>query len=315
MMSPTVRGLAIAVASVAAVPAVRHVAASAPWIRGRGLILLYHRVLPRPPRPTDVVPAVTEEALKAHIDAIAEIAEIVPLVTLLSPARDGRRVRVAFTFDDDDPAHIEHALPILRRAGVPATFFLSGRALSGLPPYWWVRLEEALAAQGVDAVARRLGVRGGIPDMAKACEDPRVAERLTGIAPAGPGRIVAAADIRTLTAAGMTVGFHTLRHFLLPMLSEGELRRALEEGRERLSEAAGSVIDLIAYPYGQADAHVAQAARRSGFRAGFVSGGRAVARDVDPFCIPRWEPGPLGRRRLLAEALLRLHRRGALRAA
>ena len=58
------------------------------------------------------------------------------------------RPAVAVTFDDDLPSHAEHALPVLRELGVPATFFLSGRALHGLGAYWFQHLEALLIAYG-----------------------------------------------------------------------------------------------------------------------------------------------------------------------
>src|SRR5262249_13333011 len=89
--------------------------------RGRALVLIYHRI---GERPSHVVPVITPDVLAEQLDALASVADLVPLGALTEPRR-GDRLRVALTFDDDDPAHVEIALPILTRAGVPATFFLS----------------------------------------------------------------------------------------------------------------------------------------------------------------------------------------------
>lgn len=113
-------------------------------------------------------------------------------------------------------------------------------------------------------------------------------------------------DIRELVRAGMTIGFHTLRHPLLPLLADAELDRALTEGRDALASAAGTVIEFLAYPYGQADARVAEAARRAGYTAAFATGDRAIGRPMNRFLVSRWQPGFAAAEHLLAEAAFRL---------
>jgi peptidoglycan/xylan/chitin deacetylase (PgdA/CDA1 family) len=291
---------------LAAVPALRWVGVVTAQRRHRSLVLVYHRVQPRPRSVLDVVPSVSPSTLRAHLDTLREFADIVPVSRLLSsPDRD--RLRIAITFDDDDVAHVEHALPVLTAAGVSATFFLSGRALNHLPDYWWSHLERALAAHGVHAVATALGVTGDVSDIAAACEDPRVAERLSTMQVGPPSRQIGASDIADLVKAGMTIGFHTLDHRVLPTLPDECLKTALTRGRDVLEAITGRPIDLIAYPHGRASVRVARAAAASGYDAGFITGGRAMSRNVDRFRIPRWEPGPLATAQLSAEALLRLH--------
>ncbi len=299
------RVLISSVTRLAAVPALRWVAALSAQRRRRSLVLIYHRVTPRPRSVLDVVPSVSPSTLRAHLDALQEFAVIVPVGTLLSPDHD--RLRIAITFDDDDVAHVDHALPVLTAAGVSATFFLSGRTLNHLPDYWWSHLERALVVHGVHAVATALGVSGGVSDIAAACEDPRVAERLSAIDVGPPRRQLSAADIADLVGAGMTIGFHTLHHHVLPTLPDEVMKAALTTGRDVLEGVVGRPIDSIAYPHGRANIRVARAAAASGYRAGFVTGGRAMSHTVDRFRIPRWEPGSLATAELRAEALLRLH--------
>jgi peptidoglycan/xylan/chitin deacetylase (PgdA/CDA1 family) len=291
---------------LAALPALRRLGAAVATMRHRSLVLIYHRVTSGPRSALEIVPVVSPSTLRAHLDTLQEFADVTSLDAVLSGEHTGR-LRVAITFDDDDLSHVEHALPVLASAGVRATFFLSGRALHGLPDYWWAHLEQALMAHGVGAVAAALEVTGNISRIASACEDPRVAERLSRLAVAPSGRQLAAADIAQLTGADMTIGFHTLGHPVLCSLRPSALNDALTHGRARLEQAAGTAIHYVAYPHGRADARVALAAKTSGYRAGFIAGGRAVSRDVDPFLIPRWEPGQLTAAQLATEALLRLH--------
>jgi peptidoglycan/xylan/chitin deacetylase (PgdA/CDA1 family) len=297
-----------AAAAAASLPGVRRLAAAAAGARRRSLILLYHRVVPEGRRPWDIVPAVTPALLREQIEHIGRIADLVPLAALLESSGSGaKRPRVAITFDDDHPSHAEHALPVLTQLRAPATFFLSGRALHRLPDYWWSYAEHALAEEGAAAIASRLGISGDIADIARHCEDPAVAGRLWPSGSPASRPQMSPAHLRLLAAAGMTVGFHTLHHCVLPLLGEAGLSEALTDGRSTLEAHCGSPVELVAYPYGRADRRVADAAARAGYRAAFVTGGRAVRPGVDRFLIPRWEPGTLSGPRLAAEALLRLH--------
>ena len=70
----------------------------------------------------------------------------------------------------------------------------------------------------------------------------------------------------SLVAAGFDVGFHTLRHELLPALPDKALSERLEKAGKHLLLSSETRLELISYPYGKADERVADAARSSGFR-------------------------------------------------
>jgi peptidoglycan/xylan/chitin deacetylase (PgdA/CDA1 family) len=282
---------------------------AAAW-RGHGLALLYHRVTATSPaRGGEVVPSVDRARLRAQVTALAEVGDVVDLLALLDPPAGRGRPRFALTFDDDYPQHVTGALPVLRDLGVPATFFLSGRVLHGLGPYWWERLEQLVAACGVAAAGRALGIAAGSPQaLAAACEaDPGAQQRLAAIAPAA-GPPLGVDGIRALAGAGMTIGFHTVRHPLLPALDDGGLAAALSVGREELAAVAGRPLRLFAYPHGKADARVAAAARAAGYRAAWTGWPRPARVDDDPFLLGRWEPGPLDLDTFVAAVGVRLHR-------
>jgi peptidoglycan/xylan/chitin deacetylase (PgdA/CDA1 family) len=292
----------------AAVPLILNAAAASAHIRGRSLVLLYHRVRPQGRAAHDVVPTVATSTLRCHIEALRRFADVVSLDEFVSGS-DSDRLRVAITFDDDDLATVEHAVPVLEATGVRATFFLSGRALNGLDDYWWVRLEHLLATQGIAAVRAALKVGGDIADIAKACENSELVRRLTAITSVPERPQLRSTEIAGLSQAGMTIGFHTLEHLVLTELGPAALKDALGRGRAALEQASNQPVRYIAYPHGRADTRVARTAAASGYRAGFVTGGRAVSPGVNPWLIPRWEPGPLPATQLTAEALLRLHAR------
>jgi peptidoglycan/xylan/chitin deacetylase (PgdA/CDA1 family) len=276
--------------------------------RKRALVLLYHRVRPQGPQPHDVVPTVSVGLLRAQLEAIRGFAQIVPLDEIVGDDFAGGR-RIAVAFDDDYAHHVRHALPVLRELGVPATFFLCGRAVNGLGAYWWDALEARVAAEGVQATARFLDLpAGGLEELTLACEaDPERQRRLEdlGVAPDH----LDTQGVGTLAEAGMTVGFHTLRHQVLPNLGDPELEHALVEGRSALAEIASAPMAFFAYPHGKADLRTARAVRSAGYAAAFTGAPAAIDRSDDPFLLNRWEPGNIKASHVTAKAVARLARR------
>lgn len=90
--------------------------------RARGLsVLCYHRVAPARDGGLDRFD-VTRAALAAHLAAIRADGRTIAEPATLTTAPAGA---VLLTFDDSLPSHAEHALPVLRDAGVHAIFFLT----------------------------------------------------------------------------------------------------------------------------------------------------------------------------------------------
>jgi peptidoglycan/xylan/chitin deacetylase (PgdA/CDA1 family) len=262
--------------------------------RGRGLALLWHRVGPTGPRPHEAVPTLAVDRFAAQLDLLVTLGDVVPLAELERPGRSGRP-RFALTFDDDDAGHVRHTLPLLRARGLPATFFLSGRWLTGDGPYWWEVLEARIRVEGAPEVASSYG----LPADADA---PRIAAALTGTpAAAALAELGAAespppmgrADARQLVDAGMEVGFHTRHHPSLPSLHGAGLREALTAGRDELSEDLGVAVERFAYPHGHVDDAVAVASAAAGYRTSWTTDKRAVVRGHDPHRLGRWDLGHL----------------------
>lgn len=278
----------------------------------RALVLVYHRIVAHAPSASAIVPTVASNVFRRHVAALAEVGEIVPLESLVGGIGRHARPRFALTFDDDHLSHVEHALPILRSLGAPATFFLSGRALHGLGPYWFEVLEREIDARSLAAVARELSIDADRPEaLAVACERDRSLQARLEDRAGEPGPRLEHGDIEALAAAGMSVGFHTLRHRILPPLPPDELEADLVEGRQDLEAIVGRRIELFAYPHGKADPRTAAAVRRADYVAAFTGRPSPITRGADPYLLGRWEPGPLGVDDLLVGTAIRLTRGAA----
>ncbi|MDH3471634.1 MAG: polysaccharide deacetylase family protein [Acidimicrobiia bacterium] len=213
------------------------------------------------------------------------------------------------TFDDDDRSHHDHALPVLQDLDVPATFFLSGRSLHGLGPYWWNRLEGLIRHDGLSSVGNRLGITATTPaDLAARIEGTALVEKLDTAKVIDVDQPLSGTEIRSLAKAGMEVGFHTISHPVLLGLPDAEVDRHLTEGVTELAEAAGCDITYFAYPHGKADRHLARRVEDAGFSAAFVEGGRPLHPDMDRYLLGRWGPGPADIDDFMAGVALRLSR-------
>jgi peptidoglycan/xylan/chitin deacetylase (PgdA/CDA1 family) len=273
--------------------------------RGRGLVLVYHRV---GASGSHVVPTISEELFTHQLTLLTELGPIVPAEELLRPERSDS-VRFALTFDDDYRSHREQVLPILLENRVPATFFLSGRSLFGLPRYSFEVIDDLLATGSLTKLERTLGIEAsdGETLLALCAADPSVAKRVEEFSQMPPEHLKAT-DVAAMVAAGMTIGFHTLEHPDLPSLSDADLALAVARGRDDIESAAGVTIRLFAYPYGRTDERVSEAVARAGYAAAFTGVPGPVTGRTRPYQVPRWEPGPLDERAFVAEIAIRLNR-------
>jgi peptidoglycan/xylan/chitin deacetylase (PgdA/CDA1 family) len=285
----------------------------------RSLVLVYHRIAPEGAAAHEIVRSLPSTLFRQHLDALSSLGEIVPLAQLLETPDSTERPRFAITFDDDDVGHVKNALPVLQAAEAPATFFLSGRALHDLPPYWWTVLEHSIRLKGLDHTCDALGLRrmgGRRPmDLAAAVEGTPLAAQITNLLPTPGEPAMGRPDIRRLVEAGMAVGFHTLDHPILTMLCEPDLDAAMIAGRRELAAAAGTAVDFLAYPHGRANAAVTLAAKRAPFVAAWATGGRPITHRSDRFVLGRWDPEALPVNDFVAAVAVRLlrspHRRPA----
>jgi peptidoglycan/xylan/chitin deacetylase (PgdA/CDA1 family) len=264
--------------------------------RRAGLILLYHDVADRDgDGGSELVPPISRARFArqlAHLRHHYRIVELPDLLAAVTARRRGESFPVALTFDDDLSHHVTHALPELRAAGAPATFFLCGSFLEEPRDYWWQRLQRAVDG-GAD-VAPLLGTgtihhQGQTMEALTPEQRDAVADELLCLAGRAP-------DNELLTAEGARrlpcIGFHTVRHDTLTRLDDEQLAHALADGRAGLAEVAGHPVDTIAYPHGRFDSRVVAAARESDFAIGLTCKREAVTPGSDPLALGRYEPPP-----------------------
>jgi peptidoglycan/xylan/chitin deacetylase (PgdA/CDA1 family) len=121
-------------------------------------------------------------------------------------------------------------------------------------------------------------------------------------------------QLRALVERQVEIGSHTLTHPHLTELSDSQLDDELRCSRERLEDVLGVHCRFLAYPYGEHDARVREAARFAGYEAAFALPG--PEHRIDLYEVPRvaiWRKDGIFRATVKTTATGRRVARGFLR--
>ncbi len=301
--------------------------------RARLSILIYHRVLPRPdplfPNELDAV------RFEAQMRLLACAFRFLPLSEAVSALRKGNLPArsACITFDDGYADNAEIALPILRRLGIPATFFVATGFLNGGRMWNDTVIEAIRAAPGTALDLESIGLgmhdlsgvaqrQAAIPALLGKLKYLPMEERLTmvdQVRNAAGGMLpqhlmMTDAQVRELHAAGMEIGGHTVHHPILARLDEAQARDEIADGRATLESIIRAPVTLFAYPNGKPDqdyqaAHV-RIARKLQFTAAVSTAWGAAGSATDPYQLPRFTPWDRTRLRFLLRMAQNLRRTG-----
>jgi peptidoglycan/xylan/chitin deacetylase (PgdA/CDA1 family) len=244
--------------------------------RDRVLILAYHNVLPPGvPVAGDASLHMPFDTFVHQLDAIAESGAACRLDVAF---RDGRRWRVALTFDDAYRGLLRWGVPELDRRGIPATIFVTPAFVGGRSFWWDVLAGEAGLADAVRVTA--IENLGG--------DDARVrawAEE-AGVRSIEPPAHLCAADEAELSAAvatgSITLASHTWSHPNLCRVESERLDDELARPLAWLRERYESVLTWLSYPYGLTAPHVETAVRKTGYEGGLLVDGGWCGRGAGP---------------------------------
>lgn len=219
---------------------------------------------------------------------IGSTYRVVPLSELAERLRAGRSVRglAALTSDDAYRGFIDHGLPVLGGLDLPATLFVVPTAAEKPTAFWWDRLASVGRLSDETRAVHLSTHRGSAQEILDT-----LPERATAEAPAVPRPMLPAAwsDIQeALTSHRLVeIGSHTLTHRNLTRLSVTEMAHEMDDSRNAISERLGMEVSAISYPYGLHDETVTNAARRSGYLAGYTLAAGSASPSQDPLATPR----------------------------
>jgi peptidoglycan/xylan/chitin deacetylase (PgdA/CDA1 family) len=102
--------------------------------------------------------------------------------------------------------------------------------------------------------------------------------------------LLSASEVRELSAAGMTLGAHTISHPILSETSEELARHEISHSRTQLASVTGQEVWAFAYPFGDPasvgarDLHLAE---QAGFSCAFMNAGGGFGTELPRFALPR----------------------------
>lgn len=288
--------------------------------RARLTVLIFHRVLREPdPLFPDEVDAARFDALLGWVKAWFNV---LPLDTAIRQLHEGSLPAraAALSFDDGYADNHDVALPLLKKHGLPCSFFIATGFLDGgrmwndtlteslrLSPLPALDLRGLTDVRGEDLGLQPLGDTAGrraafdrlihrvkylLPEPRLACVQAIALRAEVAL----PDDLMMTGDqVRGLRRAGMQIGAHTVSHPILATLSPTQAADEISRSRDVLQTLLGERVGLFAYPNGKPgtdylpDVHPALV-RELGFDAAVSTRWAAARRGDDVFQIPRFTP-------------------------
>lgn len=177
------------------------------------------------------------------------------------------------TFDDGRRSVLTNGLDVLGEFSVPAVLFVVAGLIGTTLPFWWDEVEQLSLHGGTTAVSDLRGVqlvrylktvKDG--DRNRAIDELR--DSASRAAVAYPHLTVD--EIRLLDRSGIAIGNHSLTHPLLDQCDGETMFEELVESRRLLESWLDRPVTSLAYPNGNVDSQVVDAARRSGHGVAFM---------------------------------------------
>lgn len=284
---------------------------------GRLVVLCYHRVVaddsPAPAFADDVT-GPPQSMFETQLRWMQKYTRIISIDELIQNHRRGRklsRTSVLLTFDDGYRDNYTIAYPVMKRLGIPATFFVPTQLIEERILGWWDVIaymvkqctEEAIELDGtrydlvhardetIDKLHKRMQLEfhertAGLLD--------RLA-RATGVdhppKESADMELMNWDQLREVADNGISVQSHTHTHRTLSSLDPELQREELTTSRTMIEEHVGRPVRTIAYPVGKYvhfNAHTREVAADCGYDLGFsfCTGGNTWG-SIDPFDVRR----------------------------
>jgi peptidoglycan/xylan/chitin deacetylase (PgdA/CDA1 family) len=247
--------------------------AKAAWRRSL-TVVCYHRVVEQVERGLfpEVVSA-SPGGFEQHLDMMSEDHTVVTLDDVVAWLGGGAPLpprALLVTFDDGYRDNYDQAFPILRKRGLPATFFIATGHMDTGDLLWWdlvtVLISDATstaadlpllgpvalsgAEQRASVAVRWVTAAKVLPNVARLEALDSLAQSVSVTPRARPSVAMTWDQARKMADAGMTFGGHTRSHPVLSRMSPDDARRDIAEGLDRIREELGRAVIGFAYPNG-----------------------------------------------------------------
>ncbi len=276
------------------------------------VILIYHRVTTLPSDPQQL--AVSPDNFLYHL---RYIKENFPVLRFEDEWPNLKEPSVVVTFDDGYADNVREALPLLEKAGIPATFFISTGGLGSNREFWWDELERILLVEREfpptfnlqdEGFGRKWSTKSNADRSALYEEIHLLIKQVgavrredwfrqlrawAGIAKDGrvTHRIMTVNELQKLASSRLvTIGAHTVSHTPLATLSSAEQQQEILASKLHLQELIGREVTVFSYPFGGKEDFTSETVhfcRNAGFVKAASNFPGQAHRWTNPFLLPR----------------------------
>lgn len=199
--------------------------------------------------------------------------------------------RVALTFDDGLRNNVTVAYPILRRLGLPATFFVCPGLIDQRRWLWTHDMRQRLHFAGGGARADDFVEWMKTLDLAtRKRVEIAVREASRDYVPTAAERhafdLADWNELRALDPSVITIGSHSLTHSILSRITADEAQQEILASRRLLEQRLARTVDLFSYPNDAVDSTAHQLVRRH-YRAACQGPAPWMGSLQDPHLLPR----------------------------
>lgn len=281
--------------------------------RAKLSILIFHRVLPAPDPifPYEVDASYFDELLgwlKSWFNVLPLDQAVTALQAGTLPAR-----AAAITFDDGYADNHDIALPILKKHGLSATFFIATGFLNG-GRMWNDTIIESIRSWpnpimdlspmelGTYPIEnpeqQRLAIQSIIGKIKYLPISDRIAltEQIADTAGVQPRSdlMMSSRQVQNMRREGMQIGAHTVSHPILATTDRELAISEIQRSKQFLEELLNEPISLFAYPNGKPGQdylpeHI-EIIKDLGFSAAVSTHWAAASASSDPYQLPRFTP-------------------------
>tara|TARA_B100001123_G_C15232349_1_gene995666 strand:+ start:117 stop:1118 length:1002 start_codon:yes stop_codon:yes gene_type:complete len=245
---------------------------SKPW-KGKGAILVYHRVLPDNEISEDLNMglAVSCSQFEKQVQLLSKNYSLVSIDEFIETIdKQKNKFLVTLTFDDGYKDNLKYALPILEKYNIPATIYMSTRFLEKKVSMWWYEIKKliennqylkfkfkeknfnlVLKNRKQKEIAfhkiRELFLNLKTADQLNLLELITKTQKREDYAHS----CLTPEELKILDKNPLiTIGSHTHNHLNLKILNDDELISEVKKSLEILEKLLGHNIKHFSYPYG-----------------------------------------------------------------
>lgn len=256
-------------------------------------ILAYHRICDTDELNDPELVSATRSDFEWQVGHLRQHYVPMTFADILERISRGRKLprnAVVITFDDGFADNYTNAYDVLRRYGVPATFYITTRYIGTNRSFWFNELSRTVL--GTRAGSLRLGsdsftisnsredkiaLLERLLQICKAVPDIQRREYLEAISAqlGEPGecdplsRPMTWEEVIEMSSNGMEFGSHSQTHPILSRLEPDALRQEIHGSKTTIEEKLGSPVLTLAYPVGGRDAvssRVLEEVKNAGYR-------------------------------------------------